>query len=68
MISNLDVLLHVTTCYYQLLIPEGNHNVHGPQHGAGIHTATIKGQRWAVEAPEIFCVKLVKKVGEYYWC
>ena len=30
-----------------------------------IQVAMIRGQRWAVEALEIFCMKLVKKIGNF---
>ena len=32
-----------------------------------IQAATIGEQRWEAEASKIFCLKIVKKVGDFLW-
>ena len=55
------LLLHVTANYWYLKALKQDSNVHWQQHGVDIQAATIGSRRWEVEAPEIFCTKLVKK-------
>ena len=59
------ILLYRTTNYWCLMASRKDSNVHWPQHGMDIQAATIGRQRWEVEASEIFCVKLVKKVSDF---
>ena len=40
-------------------------SIAGQQDGIDIQAAMNGGQRWDVEASEIFCVKLMKKMGDF---